>query len=125
MKTRVYVAGSYSAPTLVEALDNIRRGQRKATELLLKGYVPFCPWLDYQFQLQLREDEALTKKHYQDYSMEWLRASHVMLVMPHSERSGGTQKEIEESKRLGIPVYFDEALFYKEIKPVRRTDNGE
>lgn len=102
---RVYVAGPYSDHTL-DFLDNIRKGQRLCTELLLKGYTPFCPWFDFHFQLNLREGETLTVADYHRYSMEWLRVSEVVLVRKLRETSRGTKAEIEEAKRLDIPVFY-------------------
>lgn len=102
---RVYIAGSYSADNCLKVLDNIRIGQRAAVELLLKGMVPFCPWLDYQFHLMLREGEALTVADYQKYSMAWLEVCDAVFVLPNSENSKGTQAEIARAKELKIPVF--------------------
>lgn len=102
---RVYVAGSYSADSVLEVLDNIRTGIRVSTELLLAGYAPFCPWLDFQFNLQLRDSEKLSVKDLQEYSLAWLKVSDCMLVLPRSEQSKGTQREIEVALDIGIPIY--------------------
>lgn len=102
---RVYVAGAYSAPDVIGVLDNIRNGMRAATELLLDGYAPFVPWFDFHFQLMLRGGESLSVENYYAYSMEWLRASHAVLVLPNSGNSKGTQSEITEARKLGIPVF--------------------
>lgn len=101
---RVYIAGAYSADNVVAVLDNMRRGMRKATEVLLAGYSPFCPWLDFHFQLMLREGEILSVSDYYAYSMAWLEASDAVLVLPNSEKSIGTQKEILRARQLGIPI---------------------
>ena len=53
---KVYVAGAYSADNVLDVLSNIRRGIRASTEIFLAGYSPFCPWLDYHFQLQLQDN---------------------------------------------------------------------
>lgn len=104
-RIRVYVAGAYSADNVIDVLDNMRRGMRAGTEVFLAGFAPFCPWLDYQFQLMLREGEALTVPDYYAYSMAWLDVSDVMLVLPNSEHSKGTQAEIARAKQLAIPVF--------------------
>ena len=51
----MYVAGAYSSDNVLGVLDNMRRGMRMSTEIFLAGFSPFCPWLDYQFQLMLLE----------------------------------------------------------------------
>ena len=101
---RIYIAGAYSADNVVAVLDNMRRGMRKATEVLLAGYSPFCPWLDYHFQLMLREGEKLEVSDYYAYSMAWLEASDAVLVLPNSENSKGTQAEILRARQLNIPI---------------------
>lgn len=101
----VYIAGAYSAPNVIEVLDNIRRGMRMATKVLLAGYSPFCPWLDFHFQLMLRDGETLTVDDYYRYSLAWLERSDAVLVMPNSEHSKGTQAEIAKAKELGIPIF--------------------
>ena len=101
---RIYIAGAYSADNVVTVLDNMRRGMRKATEVLLAGYSPFCPWLDFHFQLMLHDGEVLTVKDYYAYSMAWLEASHAVLVLPNSEHSKGTQAELVRARELGLPI---------------------
>jgi len=103
---RVYIAGSYSSNNILSILNNIRIGKRIAVEVMLAGFAPFCPFLDYQFHFMLREGEDLTIAHYQNYSIAWLEASHVMLVLPNSEDSKGTQVEIEKARELKIPIYY-------------------
>lgn len=103
---RVYVAGAYSADNVLSVLDNMRRGMRTATEVLLSGYAPFCPWLDFHFQLMLRDGETLTVQDYYEYSLAWLKVADAMLVLPNSEKSKGTQAEVMTAMELQIPIYY-------------------
>ena len=100
---RVYVAGSYNADNIIKALDNIKRGTYVCVRLLKKGYVPFCPWLDYNFHWF----GDLTIDDYYRYSMGWLEVSDCIYVLKHSEKSNGTQAEIKRAKELGIPVLYE------------------
>jgi hypothetical protein len=104
---RVYVAGPYSADNVITVLDNIREGQRMATRVLLAGYAPFCPFIDFHFSLMLREGEKLDVNDYYEYSNAWLEVSDAMLVLPGYERSKGTKAEIKIAKKFSIPIYFD------------------
>lgn len=104
---RVYIAGAFSADNVLGVLDNMRKGMRWATKVLLKGYAPFVPWFDYHFQLNLREGEKLTVQQYYNYSLAWLAVSDVVFVTPGWENSKGTLKEIEVARALNIPVVFD------------------
>ncbi len=102
---RIYLAGAYSATSTIAALDNIRRGIRAATEVLLAGDAPFCPWLDHQFVLALREGEALTASDLFAASLEWLKSAEAVVVLPGADNSVGAQKEIKIAEERGIPVY--------------------
>ena len=104
---RIYIAGPYSADNVISVLDNIREGIRLSTQVLLLGHSPFCPWLDFLFQLFLRENEALAIKDYYRYSIDWLLVSDVLLVMPEWRNSGGTAEEIVQAFNAGIPIVFD------------------
>jgi len=97
---RVYVAGAYSADNVIDVLNNIRRGIAYCAQLMKQGHSPFCPWLDWQFQMF----EELTVQDYYRYSMDWLKVSEEVHVLPNSEHSRGTQKEIMQALELGIPV---------------------
>jgi hypothetical protein len=100
---RIYVAGSYNADNVIRVLDNIKIGTKKCVELLQEGYIPFCPWLDYQFHWF----GDLTIDDYYRYSMGWLEVSDSMLVLSNSENSKGTQAEIKRAKELGIPIIYE------------------
>jgi hypothetical protein len=105
---RVYVAGAYSADNVLDVLHNIRRGIRMSTKLFIMGYAPFSPWLDYHFLLQVSEEEAadITVEMFYQYSIAWLAVADALLVLPNSESSVGTQREITKAKELGIPIFY-------------------
>jgi len=105
---RLYVAGPYSNSSVIGALDNMRRGMRKATEKFLEGWAPFAPWMDYHYSLMLRGDEKLTVEDYYAYSIAWLRVSDAMYVLKGWESSKGTMAEIEIAKEMGIPIMWEE-----------------
>jgi nucleoside 2-deoxyribosyltransferase len=111
---RLYVAGSYSSDNVIGVLDNMREGMRLSTKAFLAGFAPFCPWLDFHFQLMLKDGEHLSVDDYYKYSIAWLKASDGMLCVPGFEKSEGTKKEIAIAERLGIPVFFflDDAISY-------------
>jgi hypothetical protein len=104
---RIYVAGAYSADNVLTVFNNMRKGIRKGLEVLLRGYAPFVPWLDYHFQLMLKNNENLTVEDYYNYSLAWLEVSDAVLVLPDSERSKGAQNEIKRAGELNIPIFYD------------------
>ena len=102
---KIYIAGAYSADNILIGFDNMRKGMRLSTQVLLAGFAPFSPWLDYHFQLMLRDEEQLTVQDYYAYSMAWLEVSDALLLVPGYENSKGTQAEIKRAHELGIPVF--------------------
>lgn len=105
---KVYLAGPYSAPTIIQGLENIRFGMRMATHLLLEGYAVFCPWCDHQLFLQLREGEKLDLAKIQEHSIEWLKVSDAVLVLKGFETSRGTLEEMKVAYEMDKPVFFNE-----------------
>ena len=107
----LYIAGAItpypSEHPVFGFLCNIKRGQRAAVEALLAGFYPFCPFLDFQFWFQLHNGENITEKMIKGLSMEWLRRSDGVLVLPKWRKSQGTKDEIAEAKKLDIPVFYN------------------
>ena len=103
---KVYVAGAMSADNILEMLQNIHDGIKLGSELLKDGYAPFVPHFDTMFKIQNGVDFDVPLQYYYDYTMEWLRASDMVLVCPNWKNSKGTLAEIKEAERLGIPVYY-------------------
>lgn len=100
---RVYVAGKYNDKDVISVLRNMRKGINASVDLLIRGYAPFCPWLDFQFGL----NNELSIELYKEYSMAWLRVSDAVLMVDGWENSKGAIAEKEEAERLGIPVYYN------------------
>ena len=103
---RVYVAGAMSSSNPITFLDNLRKGMRLSTECLLAGYAVFSPFIDYSLFFQLRDGEYIPLDVIQGNSMAWVEVSDCLLVAEGWESSKGTEKEIANAIRLGIPVYF-------------------
>lgn len=106
---RIYVAGKYSTndkgdpANIIEVMDNIRKGQKAALDVLRLGYIPFCPWFDWQFLLL--DDEPITIKQFQNYSMSWLEVSDSVYVISGEGNGGGVDAELNRAKELGLPVF--------------------
>lgn len=108
---KVYVAGAItpypSEHPVFGFLGNIKRGVRASLEVLLAGLVPFSPFLDFQYCFYLRGNESITEKMIKDLSMEWLKVSDAVLVLPKWKKSGGTKAEIAIAKDLGMPIFYN------------------
>jgi len=120
--TRIYVAGAYSADNVIDVLGNMRRGIQIAAEILLAGYAPFAPWLDYQFSLT-DAGADLTVEDYYRYSLAWLDVSDAVVIVPESQYSKGVRMEIERAGSLSIPVYSWEV--FRKIMLDKSVEKGE
>ena len=113
---KIYIAGPYNDNNVLGVLRNIGRGEYWAAELFKDGFAPFCPWFDKAFVIS-NFFEEFTVEQFRAYSMEWLRVSDAVFVVPDypgmkkSIDSDGTFEEIKEAERLGIPVFYG----YKEL----------
>lgn len=107
---RVYIAGAITStgeghPT-IGFLTNIRNGIRATVEVLLKGYAPFCPFIDYQYWFLLRDGEKIPVEAIFKVSCSFLEVCNAVLVVPGWENSYGTKNEIELAGSLSIPVFY-------------------
>lgn len=108
---KVYVAGAYSDDNVLGVLKNIGRGETIAAELFRLGFAPFTPWHDKSFVIENWDDDFTVEQFY-NYSMEWLKASDAVLIVPNIkglknwEDSKGTLAEIEVAKENNIPVFY-------------------
>lgn len=108
---KVYVAGAYSDDNVMGVLRNIGRGQYWAGRLFMEGFAPFCPWHDRTYVFDNFSVEIPVSSFYK-YSMEWLKASDVVFVVPNQpglkdwEESKGTVAEISEARKNRIPVVY-------------------
>ena len=128
----VYTAGAITPyPTehpVLGFLANLRRGQRMAKDLFLKGYAPFCPFLDFIYFLHLEDGETITEKQIKELSMVWLERCDAVLVLPRYRKSAGTKAEIARAKELNIPVFYsvEDLLDYEEANGnTNRTQAGD
>ena len=109
---KVYVAGAYSDDNVLGVLKNIGRGQEWASQLFMLGFAPFTPWHDKTFVID-NWDEDFTVPMFYNYSMEWLRSSDAVFIVPNSvglknwQDSKGTLAEIAEAEKMGIPVFYE------------------
>lgn len=117
-RKRVYVAGPV---VLGDLRANIRRACDAGLGLLAAGLAPFVPHLScYMGQVMYEvppgawvgpEPEVLPRglpvEHWYECDMEWVRVSDALLRLPGEGK--GSDAEVAEARRLGIPVFFSVA----------------
>jgi hypothetical protein len=109
-RTKVYVAGAYSADNVLQVLRNMKRGMKLATECFqTKKILPFVPWFDYQFILMENDEaEKITIEDVYQYSLSFLTdwAEAVLIQQDGWAESKGTVAEMNKARELGLPVFF-------------------
>ena len=98
---RVYVAGAYSATDVLSVAKNINRGITESIRLMEKGFYVYSPWGDFQFATRV----DLPMEYWKANGMAWLQVADAVFLVPGWPNSPGTLAEIEEAKRLNIPVF--------------------
>jgi len=104
-KRAIYVAGAYSSGTTMGTLLNIRRAIQWGNEIMKAGHAPLVPHLDFQMIINLQGRYIPEVKDLQEIAMAWLEKADAVFVVPDSEDSTGTQKEILRAMELNIPVH--------------------
>ena len=108
---RIYVAGlmtpkgTNSSHPAIDFLANIKNLIRASLDVLFAGYDPFCPGLDFQYFLALRDGEFITEAMIKRLSKSWLEACHAVVLTPGWRQSAGTLAEIKFAEERGIPVF--------------------
>jgi len=109
---KIYVAGAYSDDNVLGVLKNIGRGEEYASKLFQLGFAPFTPWHDKDFVIKHWREEFSVPMFY-GYSMEWLRCSDAVFIVPNCDGmkkwqdSTGTLAEIKEAEKNGILVFYE------------------
>lgn len=106
---RVYIAGPLTprgmrkdtSNAAVEYLYNVKDMVRAGAELIVNGYSPFIPGMDYSLFLV----EDITEEQIKGVSMAWLEKSDAILLLPYFDNSHGVIAELARAKELDIPVF--------------------
>lgn len=110
----VYVAGLLtprgikSANPAIEYLLNVRDLANVGKKLLMAGFAPFCPGLDFLYFILLDDDERITEPMIKRMSKDWLRRCDAILMTQHWGKSPGSVAEKELAEELGIPVFYSQ-----------------
>jgi hypothetical protein len=102
-----------SSPNPLIFLENLRKGMRVSTQLLLNGQSVFSPFIDFNLFFQVQDGEQITVEAIKESSLDWLEVSDAMVLVPGWEDSEGTKAEVYLAKELGIPVYANIDDFLK------------
>lgn len=96
----VFVAGPYRGATAWEVAENVRAAERVGFNVASCGAMPLIPHAN-----TANFDKTFTDQFWLLGTMELLRRSDAVMLVNGWERSVGARAEVEEAKRLGLPVF--------------------
>lgn len=96
----VYIAGPYRAATPWGVEQNIRAAEDVAVRVHKAGMFAVCPHANSRHMEGIADDA-----HFLAGTLEMMRRCDAVLLVPGWEKSSGSRAELEEAKRLNIPVF--------------------
>jgi len=96
---RVYVAGPL---TIGDSFSHVRVALDLADDLWAWGFSPFVPHMNYVWHFVYPKNP----QEWLEYDYGWLRLCDFLVRLPGE--SVGADAEVEEAKRLGIPVILED-----------------
>lgn len=97
----IYVAGPYTAPTVLETLANVEAARNLSQRIWRAGHVAICPHLN-TFEFKVGEDPHTT---FLVGDFEIISRCDGMVMLPGWKKSYGAVAERIFAKWLGLPVY--------------------
>lgn len=96
----IYIAGKFRGATPWQVEQNVRAAEAAALEVWRAGCFALCPHTNTRhFDKELPDEVFLAG------TLEMLRRSDAILLIPGWTRSQGALAELEEARRLGLAVF--------------------
>ena len=108
---KVYVAGKLNAGA-VDYIKNVHTMVKTGEQIRKMGYSVYIPCLDLLLGLIMGD---LDYPDYFNNNIPWILSSDFLYVIPNSENSSGTQREIQIAQERGVPVITDINFFREEV----------
>lgn len=101
----VYIAGPYTAPTLLERKLNCATAIGLGAVAIRQGFTPIIPHTMYHVLEQSFPETVFLR-----LGLELLALCQEVWVVDGHQGSAGTQEEITRAIQLGIPVVYEEDI---------------
>jgi len=101
---RIFISGKLDADNAVKYLQNVHEMMCAAEFIKSRGYSVYVPCIDLLMGIKFGYENY---NDYFDNSQPWLEVSDAVYVIPGSENSKGTQREIEHAEKNNISVYYN------------------
>jgi nucleoside 2-deoxyribosyltransferase len=96
----VYIAGKYRGPNSWAIEQNIRAAEDLAAKVHAVGLFAVCPHANARHMEGVSSDE-----HMLAGTLELMRRCDAVILVHNWRDSAGSRAEVDEAKRLGIPVF--------------------
>lgn len=110
---KVYIAGKLNARSSCNYIKNVHRMIKAGDKIRKLGYSVYIPCLDLLLGLVAGN---MAYEDYFDNNLPWIKVSDFLYVLPNSDDSSGTQREIDFARINNIPIITNINQFKEEIK---------
>lgn len=118
----VYIAGKYRGPNAWAIEMNIRAAAQVAAKVWEAGHAAICPHLNTAHMDGLTSDEVFLAG-----TLEMLRRCDAVLCVSNWRDSVGARAEVEEARRVGLPVFgvgHEFADYLGRVGPIDAVNKG-
>lgn len=116
----VYVAGPYRAKTEWQLTQNIREAEALALQLWQAGFAVICPHKNTAYFGGAADDSV-----WLEGDLVMLRKCDAVVCTERWNESEGAKAEVEEAKRLGIPVHIGASMAVDRLHTPPTQPKGE
>ena len=101
----IYISGPYTADSIEERDENIRKANELAQIFAEEGWAVYCPHTQSQ---NWEYETGLSHEDFLERDFEWIDRSDALGMVEGWEDSDGAVREHERAQRLGRPIYYQE-----------------
>lgn len=96
----IFLSGPFRHPDKAQMAENVLTAQAAAVGVARLGFIPYCPHSNIGHAYGL-----ISEAHAEAINLAFLRLSDALYLLPGWGQSIGARGELEEAKRLGLPIF--------------------